>query len=64
MVTGDNIQTAKAIAWECGILDSYDSATEPTVIEGRAFRALSETAREDVAERITVSLDSHGTYFE
>ncbi|XP_029121603.1 calcium-transporting ATPase 5, plasma membrane-type [Elaeis guineensis] len=54
MVTGDNIQTAKAIALECGILDSDASATEPTVIEGKAFRALSETAREAIAERITV----------
>ncbi|KAG1331943.1 Calcium-transporting ATPase 5, plasma membrane-type [Cocos nucifera] len=54
MVTGDNIQTAKAIALECGILDSDANATEPTIIEGKAFRALSETAREAIAERITV----------
>lgn len=56
MVTGDNIQTAKAIALECGILDSDANATEPTIIEGKAFRALSETTREAIAERITVSL--------
>nr|XP_019708081.2 calcium-transporting ATPase 5, plasma membrane-type [Elaeis guineensis] len=54
MVTGDNINTAKAIALECGILDMYDNATEPTIIEGKAFRALCETEREEIAERITV----------
>ncbi|OAY83326.1 Calcium-transporting ATPase 8, plasma membrane-type [Ananas comosus] len=54
MVTGDNIQTAKAIALECGILDSGVAVTEPTVIEGRAFRALSEGDREAIAEKITV----------
>ncbi|CAL9769376.1 unnamed protein product [Musa acuminata subsp. burmannicoides] len=54
MVTGDNIQTAKAIALECGILDTSEDLTEPTIIEGRAFRALSETAREAIAEKISV----------
>ncbi|XP_072981011.1 calcium-transporting ATPase 5, plasma membrane-type-like isoform X1 [Typha angustifolia] len=54
MVTGDNIQTAKAIALECGILDSGIAATEPTVIEGKAFRAMPEEARVAMAEKITV----------
>ncbi|KAK6284679.1 hypothetical protein POUND7_003631 [Theobroma cacao] len=54
MVTGDNIQTAKAIALECGILSSAEDATEPTIIEGRVFRALSEKEREQVAKKITV----------
>ncbi|KAJ6806605.1 calcium-transporting ATPase 8, plasma membrane-type-like [Iris pallida] len=54
MVTGDNLQTAKAIALECGILDSDAEATEPTLIEGKAFRALSDKAREAVAEKISV----------
>ncbi|MQL79888.1 hypothetical protein Taro_012330 [Colocasia esculenta] len=54
MVTGDNIQTAKAIALECGILDSQASATEPTVIEGRVFRAYSDRQREEIAEKISV----------
>ena len=35
MVTGDNVKTAKAIAVECGILNSYADATEPNIIEGR-----------------------------
>ncbi|KAH7671707.1 P-type ATPase protein [Dioscorea alata] len=54
MVTGDNLQTAKAIALECGILDSEFSATEPNLIEGRAFRALSDKEREAIADRISV----------
>lgn len=54
MVTGDNIQTAKAIALECGILDSKDSATEPTIIEGRVFRAFSDKEREEIAPKISV----------
>lgn len=54
MVTGDNIQTAKAIALECGILSSNEDATEPNIIEGRVFRALSDKEREQIAKRITV----------
>ncbi|KAK6915161.1 Cation-transporting P-type ATPase, C-terminal [Dillenia turbinata] len=54
MVTGDNLHTAKAIALECGILGSDEEAMEPYVVEGRAFRALSETEREQVAKKIQV----------
>ncbi|GMN55248.1 hypothetical protein TIFTF001_024359 [Ficus carica] len=54
MVTGDNLQTAKAIALECGILGSDADATEPNLIEGKVFRAFSDKEREDVAEKITV----------
>lgn len=54
MVTGDNVETAKAIAVECGILDAKDAASEPNVIEGKVFREMSETAREDIADKITV----------
>ncbi|KAG0466039.1 hypothetical protein HPP92_020203 [Vanilla planifolia] len=54
MVTGDNLQTAKAIALECGILHSEEEAIEPTLIEGKVFRAYSEKAREEVAEKISV----------
>uniref|UniRef100_A0A803M9R6 Calcium-transporting ATPase n=1 Tax=Chenopodium quinoa TaxID=63459 RepID=A0A803M9R6_CHEQI len=54
MVTGDNIQTAIAIATECGILSPGADTTEPVVIEGRAFRALSEKEQEEVAKKITV----------
>jgi Ca2+-transporting ATPase len=54
MVTGDNLQTAKAIALECGILCSVEDATEPNIIEGKTFRALPEREREQVAKKITV----------
>lgn len=63
MFTRDNIQTAKAIALECGILDSGVAVTEPTVIEGRAFRALSEGDREAIAEKITVCSRKLWEYF-
>ncbi|KAL6656275.1 hypothetical protein ACP70R_007101 [Stipagrostis hirtigluma subsp. patula] len=54
MVTGDNVETAKAIALECGILDANDVASEPTIIEGKVFREMSEAAREEIADKITV----------
>ncbi|KAF5451906.1 hypothetical protein F2P56_026962 [Juglans regia] len=54
MVTGDNLQTAKAIALECAILASSEEATEPNIIEGRKFRALSEKEREELAKKIAV----------
>ncbi|XP_042490891.1 calcium-transporting ATPase 10, plasma membrane-type-like [Macadamia integrifolia] len=54
MVTGDNLQTARAIALECGILASDADATEPNLIEGRVFRAKSEKEREEVAGLISV----------
>ncbi|XVE98924.1 hypothetical protein REPUB_Repub03eG0150700 [Reevesia pubescens] len=54
MVTGDNLKTAKAIALECGILQSDVDASEPNLIEGKVFRALSDMQREEVAEKISV----------
>ncbi|KAL8149433.1 hypothetical protein AgCh_006441 [Apium graveolens] len=54
MVTGDNLQTAKAIALECGILQSDADATLPNIIEGKTFREYSEAERLVVAEKISV----------
>ncbi|XP_057501370.1 calcium-transporting ATPase 10, plasma membrane-type-like isoform X2 [Actinidia eriantha] len=54
MVTGDNLLTAKAIALECGILGSDADATEPNLIEGKVFRALSEVQRQEFADKISV----------
>jgi len=55
MVTGDNIETAKAIALECGILDANGLISEPDVIEGKVFREMSENARADAADKIIVT---------
>lgn len=55
MVTGDNINTARAIALECGILKPGDEdASEPSLIEGRAFRALTDDQRDRMADKISV----------
>lgn len=54
MVTGDNLQTAKAIALECGILASDADASEPNLIEGKSFRNKSEAERLEIAEKISV----------
>ncbi|CAN4112983.1 unnamed protein product [Withania somnifera] len=54
MVTGDNLQTARAIALECGILKFDADATEPNLIEGKRFRALSVEDRKEVADKISV----------
>ncbi|KAM0831814.1 hypothetical protein ACQ4PT_065295 [Festuca glaucescens] len=53
MVTGDNLQTAKAIALECGILTD-PNVSEPIIIEGKTFRALPDLEREEAAEKICV----------
>lgn len=59
MVTGDNINTAKAIARECGILTEGGIA-----IEGPEFRNLSPEQMKDIIPRIQVMarslpLDKH-----
>ncbi|KAG8651739.1 hypothetical protein MANES_06G017700v8 [Manihot esculenta] len=54
MVTGDNLQTARAIALECGILGLDEDAVEPTLIEGRVFREYSVEEREKHVEKILV----------
>ena len=57
MVTGDNPQTAKAIALECGILSSEEDAVEPNVIEGKVFREYPDSEREEIAEKISVRIN-------
>ncbi|GAV71055.1 Hydrolase domain-containing protein [Cephalotus follicularis] len=53
MVTGDNLQTARANALECRILKSSEEDVEPNLIEGAVFRALSDTKKQETAEKIS-----------
>lgn len=48
MVTGDNVVTARAIAKECGIY------SDGIVMEGPAFRQLSETEMDEILPRLQV----------
>jgi len=48
MVTGDNLQTARFIARECGIL------TDGVAMEGSEFRALSEAQMDRILPRLQV----------
>ncbi|KAJ5497169.1 ATPase P-type K/Mg/Cd/Cu/Zn/Na/Ca/Na/H-transporter [Penicillium fimorum] len=50
MVTGDNLLTAKAIAEECGIINSPDDL----VMEGDKFRALNESQQMELVPRLKV----------
>eukprot|EP00253_Pinus_taeda_P025991 PITA_25991 len=54
MVTGDNIDTAKAIAVECGILQVGQLTEAPTIIEGGVFRSYTEAQRVEIVEKICV----------
>ncbi|KAH9619537.1 hypothetical protein KSS87_018651, partial [Heliosperma pusillum] len=54
MVTGDSLETAKAIALECGILDSDSDAREPNLINGESFRNLSIRERGKIVDKISV----------
>ena len=49
MVTGDNLNTAKAIAGECGIYTPGG-----VVVEGPVFRKLSEAQRDEMIPRLQV----------
>jgi P-type Ca2+ transporter type 2C len=51
MVTGDNLQTAKAIAYQCGILSDNES---DIAIEGAQFRTLSQPEMDQVIPRLKV----------
>lgn len=50
MVTGDNLLTARAIAEECGIINSPDDL----VMEGSKFRAMDESLQKELVPRLKV----------
>lgn len=54
MITGDNMHTARAIALECGILDSGDDLYNDAVVEGVQFRNYSDDERMSKIEIIRV----------
>ncbi|KAL7940485.1 cation transporting ATPase [Trichoderma barbatum] len=53
MVTGDNIETARAVGRECGILKT-SIGEEGLVMEGQDFRQLSDEEKAEVAKDICV----------
>ncbi|WJX67996.1 Putative calcium-transporting ATPase 13, plasma membrane-type [Trifolium repens] len=53
MITGDNVFTAKAIAFECGILRP-DQDTDETVVEGEQFHNFSPEERLEKVGKISV----------
>ncbi|KKP05770.1 Ca2+-transporting ATPase [Trichoderma harzianum] len=53
MVTGDNIETARAVGRECGILKT-SSVDEGLVMEGQDFRRLTDEEKAKVAHDICV----------
>ncbi|XWS42502.1 hypothetical protein CRYUN_Cryun16bG0019500 [Craigia yunnanensis] len=54
MITGDNMYTARAIAFECGILDSDDNSQNEAVVEGVQFRNYSPGDRMEKIDSIRV----------
>jgi len=58
MVTGDNIETAKQIARECGI---YDEDNGGIAMEGPAFRVLSPKKMDEVLPKLQVLARSSPT---
>ncbi|GLT78619.1 hypothetical protein SLA2020_501480 [Shorea laevis] len=54
MITGDNVCTARAIAIECGILQSGDEDKEGAVVEGEVFRNYTLKERMEKVDNICV----------
>ncbi|KAK1241793.1 hypothetical protein MKX07_007616 [Trichoderma sp. CBMAI-0711] len=54
MVTGDNLETAKAVGLACGILTSSPEGEQGLVMEGKKFRQLSSEQKAAVAEDICI----------
>ena len=56
MVTGDNINTARAIATKCGIIKPGDNYL---VLEGKEFNRLIKDANDNVSTASLSFLDVH-----
>nr|XP_043637150.1 calcium-transporting ATPase 12, plasma membrane-type-like [Erigeron canadensis] len=54
MITGDNVFTAKAIAAECGILESSEEVCDAEVVEGVQFRNFTDEERMERVDKIRV----------
>ncbi|GLT78616.1 hypothetical protein SLA2020_501450 [Shorea laevis] len=54
MITGDNVSTARAIAIECGILQSGDEDREGSIMEGEVFRNYTLKERMEKVDNICV----------
>ncbi|KAM6484848.1 cation transporting ATPase [Trichoderma sp. SZMC 28011] len=54
MVTGDNIETARAVGRECGILKRTSTGDEGLVMEGQDFRRLPDEEKAKAANDICV----------
>ncbi|XP_030444050.2 calcium-transporting ATPase 12, plasma membrane-type-like [Syzygium oleosum] len=54
MITGDNVHTARAIALECGILNSDQDLEHEAIVEGAQFRNYSPEQRMAAIEKIQV----------
>ncbi|KAF3965649.1 hypothetical protein CMV_010192 [Castanea mollissima] len=54
MITGDNVHTARAIAFECGILSPDDELDNEAVVEGENFRNYSLEERIEKIDKINV----------
>lgn len=54
MVTGDNVETARAIARECGILSQSSEGEEGLVMEGQDFRKLTDEERAKIVKDLCV----------
>ncbi|KAL6364725.1 hypothetical protein LRP88_00697 [Fusarium phalaenopsidis] len=54
MVTGDNVETARAIGRECGILTEENVKEKNAVMEGSEFRKLDERERAEVVKGLHI----------
>eukprot|EP00929_Paragymnodinium_shiwhaense_P007944 TRINITY_DN111869_c0_g1_i1.p1 TRINITY_DN111869_c0_g1~~TRINITY_DN111869_c0_g1_i1.p1 ORF type:complete len:1036 (-),score=338.47 TRINITY_DN111869_c0_g1_i1:167-3274(-) len=63
MITGDNPDTAKAIAQQLGILSASSSGTSQKTFTGKEFDDLSEARKTEVLQRIMDERDSEGAVF-